>query len=303
VASFGSLMRVLLATDFSRHAEKARDLLRGLSLPAGSLVRVVHAIEPTVSVAPFAPESMFDLTAGVEKQIRVELEEFVRPFRGTDPRVDTALPVGRAADVIVAEAERMGADLVVVGSRGRGGLASMLLGSVSAEVVDRAPSPVLVARGATLTRIVLAEDGSESAREGRRLLARWAIFRGLDVQVVSVVHVTRPLHSGVAPTMLDEARQAETETLAETRSRHERLAHESAEELKQAGLHAEAELRTGDVAAEIIAAAQRSKADLVVIGSRGRSGVTRVVLGSVARHVLTHVDCSVLIVRRGATRT
>jgi len=162
---------------------------------------------------------------------------------------------------------------------------------------------VLVARRENLTRIVLAEDGSESASEARRLLARSPIFRGLEVHVVSVVDQMRPLHSGVAPTMRDEARRAEAEMVAEARSANERLAHESTEELRLAGLHAQADVRSGDPAAEIIAAVDRTNADLVVIGSRGRTGATRAFLGSVARKVLMHAGCSVLIARRGATHT
>jgi nucleotide-binding universal stress UspA family protein len=103
--------------------------------------------------------------------------------------------------------------------------------------------------------------------------------------------------------MIDEARRAEAEMVAEARSAHERLAHESAEELRGAGLHPQVDVRSGDPATEIIAAVERTKADLVVIGSRGRTGATRAFLGSVARKVLMHVGCSVLIARRGATRT
>jgi universal stress protein A len=56
-------------------------------------------------------------------------------------------------------------------------------------------------------------------------------------------------------------------------------------------------MRTGDAAAEVIAAADEQSADLVVLGSRGRTGITRLLLGSVARNVLWGTPVSVLIVR------
>src|SRR6185503_8091546 len=114
-------MRVLLATDFSTYAEKARDLLAGLALPAESTVWVVHAIEPMPHVNAFAPLPMLELSDYAERELRGELETFVRPLLAPDRSVERLLPFGRAADVIVHEATRHGADLIVIGSRGRGG--------------------------------------------------------------------------------------------------------------------------------------------------------------------------------------
>jgi nucleotide-binding universal stress UspA family protein len=62
-------------------------------------------------------------------------------------------------------------------------------------------------------------------------------------------------------------------------------------------MRAEAERRDGDAATEILAAANASKANLIVVGTHGRTGLRRILLGSVARNVLQHAGCSVLIVR------
>ena len=72
--------------------------------------------------------------------------------------------------------------------------------------------------------------------------------------------------------------------------------------LLAAGLSAEADRSEGDAATEILAAAAASDADLIVIGTHGRTGLARLVLGSVARNVLQHATCSVLIVREGSPR-
>ena len=80
---------------------------------------------------------------------------------------------------------------------------------------------------------------------------------------------------------------------------HDELAREMTAQLQSAGLTAEAERRDGDAATEILAAANASKADLIVMGTHGRTGLKRLVLGSVARNVLQHATCSVLVVPDG----
>lgn len=291
-------MRVLVATDGSKPSQIAMELVASLKSGADTTVRVLEILPP------LPPALLGEATLESLKSIeREDLKELAAPLRRTGVAGDEVVLRGDSvADLIVRDAAAWQADLIVTGSRGRGPITSMLLGSVAAAVSDHAPCPVLVARRPTCTRIVLAEDGSEGSFEARRLLSRWEVFKGLPVTVVSVAQLPRTLRSGVAPTMLDEARAAEAEMAAEVRAAHEGLARAAAEDLRVAGLKAQADLREGDPAAEIIAAAQRANADLIVIGSRGRSGITRALLGSVARNVLLHADCSVLIVRRVGNR-
>lgn len=288
-------MRILLATDFSVQAETARDLVAGLPLPARSHIRVVHAIEPMTSVTAFAPIPMLDLGEEAVSELRSELDRFVQPLHAADRSVDLRIPFGRAADVLLEEADRFGAELIVIGSRGRGGIASMLLGSVSAEIVDRAACPVLVARGTTLTRVLLAEDGSAPSAIGANLVADLPFLRTLPVRVVSVVDVPFPYPLGEDAQASSAAVDAYYKVLPPLREKHETLARERAQTLRTIGVTASSEMREGDAAAQIIEAAEKEKADCVVIGSRGRTGLTRLMIGSVARAVLFHASCSVLI--------
>jgi hypothetical protein len=82
-----------------------------------------------------------------------------------------------------------------------------------------------------------------------------------------------------------------------TEREHETMAREMAGQLRVAGLTAEAELRTGDAASQIVAAAQAWDADLIVMGTHGHTGLERILLGSVARNVLQHAPSSILIAR------
>lgn len=292
-------MRVLIATDFSSHAEDALALVAGLAMPAGSAVRLVHVVEPFPAINALAPAEMLTLAAEGEREIMTELDRKAAVLHDRAFVAQTALVIGRPADMIVDEAQRFHADLVVVGSRGRRRVASTLLGSVSAEVVDRAPCPVLVARGRALTGLVLAEDGSEVAAAGADAVTSIPALRTLPVQVVSVVDAPFPFtaaNSDAGPSM-HAAIQTYYDALPALREATTRIARDRSAKLSTAGVKATAEMREGDAAAELIAAATASHADCIVIGSHGRTGVSRLFLGSVARAVLFNAPCSVLIVR------
>jgi nucleotide-binding universal stress UspA family protein len=292
-------MRVLIATDFSSHAEGALKIVKALPLPSGSTVRIVHVVEPFPEVTAFAPAAITELSEDAEQQLRAELEKNAATLRTPERDVETALVLGRTADVIIEEAERSKADLIVMGSRGRRAIKSALLGSVSAEVVDRAPCPVLVARGPALRRVILAEDGSETAAAGARLLATVPALSDLTVRVVSVVDAPFPstFAGGDAPMATYAAVQSYYDALPALREATTKFAREGAAALVSAGLEATFEVREGDAAAQLIAAATEDRADCIVIGSHGRTGVARIFLGSVARGVLFNAPCSVLIVR------
>jgi nucleotide-binding universal stress UspA family protein len=298
-------MRIVLALDGSVQSNHALDLVGGLPWPAGTEVRVVAVLErsPDLVSLPWPGSAVVD-TSRLEETARSEIEEMLR---GAGSRlavpgrvVEWELVRGSPAAAIVAEARDFGADLVVLGSRGHGRLASMLLGSVSSQVVDHAPCPVLVVRGAAgpISRILLAEDGSAHAAAAAEIVASWTVFRDYPVDVVTVANLPAPWSSGLAPTMVAEALDAYAEALDAVRAEHNRLAAATVDRLHRAGLRASVVVREGDAATEIVEAAVELGAGVVVVGSRGVSGIARTLLGGVARSVLLHAPCSVLVVHR-----
>ncbi len=290
-------MRVLVPIDGSPGSEVAVELVAGLEWPAGTTIRFVSAI---VDVQDYGYDLAGMLPVATDEQPFLdELEQALVQAKSRMPQNVTAESVllhGRAADVVIADAERFNPDLMVVGSRGFGPIRSMLLGSVSAELVDRAPCPVLVARRPTVERLLLAYDGSAESKQALELVGRWPSLSGHDTRVLSVAQAPVLWRSGIAPGMYRVVIEDYEASLRQLRSEHRELADEAAAALASSGVTAEALVATGDPAQEIIALTGRNEADLVVIGSRGRTGLSRLVLGSVARNVLTHADASVLVV-------
>jgi nucleotide-binding universal stress UspA family protein len=287
-------MNVLVAIDGSPSATMALELAAAIAWPAPTRIDVLH-VEQRLDEDLGVPASKYpSVHARIRDQIEAQLGAAKRTLAAPGRDVETALVVGRPASAIVAESRRTNADLILLGSRGRGPFASALLGSVTAEVVDHAPCPVLVARRTSLGGVVLGHDGSDSARQAEQLIAEWPLLRASAVRVVSVagylpVYATMdgPSDAGLYQQLLDDLR-----------AEAEHSASDAVARLRALGVTATTEIRDGDAAAELVRAAEAGRADLIVVGSRGRGGLERLLLGSVARNVLFHAPCSVLIVRQ-----
>lgn len=294
--------RIFIAYDGSPGAEQACRLVAGLAWPAETTVQVVTAIPTERELRRGFGHLLLAAAHEAHARLCAEADAALDAPRqllaGAGLDVETLVVGGRPPQALSAAARRFGATLVVAGSRGLGPVASTVLGSVSAELVDIAPAPVLIARTDTVGRVVLGADGSEHA------LAAEAVLEALpmgdaSLRVVSVADVIAPWRIGIAPTMHVEAYRAQAEYEAEARRSAQRMAEESAGRLSEAGLQASAEARAGDPGWEIVGAADALDADLVVVGSRGTTGLRRFVLGSVARKVVHHARASVLVVRSG----
>jgi nucleotide-binding universal stress UspA family protein len=299
-------MRILVAVDGSASSLEARDLVASLPWPDGTSIILLSAYDiPTAWLSDTAMAGgdwLSEAEDGLRRNAEAELERLAGPLAGRGWSVDRRVVRGRAASVILSAAEELAADLLVVGSRGHGAIASMLLGSVSAEVADQARCAVLVARGPRVSRLLVATDGSECAAIIPDALAEWTAFKGLPTIALSVTPADSPAFELMVSlyTFGSEPLEAQQEEL---RARHQGHAAAMAERLSANGIPAQPELRSGDAAHEIIAAAKAHGVDLVVTGSRCLHGLDRWLLGGVARNVLLHAATSVLIVRRRGAPT
>lgn len=297
-------MKVIIGVDGSTCAQVAVDLAAGFVWPPDSTLRLVGAVDPAAIYGPFVgfgADDGGDLQSDQLTWLQEILERTAGGLAGPDHLVEHLVEVGRPSTVICEQAREMDADVIVVGSRGRGPIATALLGSVSAEVVDHARRPVLVARRAGVSRILLAHDGSTNALAAEELLEMWPILQGVPVDVISVApsSIVAPFSDAWDAVVTAEVSYPplnRSEPLQQRRREQEDIAEGAARRLRATGRTAESVMPRGDPAHMIVRVAEEQGTDLIVVGTRGNAGLTRLVLGSVARKVLTHASCSVLVV-------
>lgn len=289
-------MKVLLATDGSEDARRAEQLVASLDWPEGSLIKVLRVHQGFEgSAVPFG-DSHATVNESFSREADAQLMQVKAALARSGRRVETVVEPGYPSTTILEEAQRIGAELIVLGSRGRGLIASALLGSVAAAVIDHASCPVLIARHSSVKGIVLADDGSANAREAADTLARWPMLHGGPIQVVSVVDLSSPSSSLGDPTGTGGVGGNLQAPVDDLQKNQERIAREGVANLAARGVTATASVRSGHVAQELMRAAEDANAHLIVVGSRGHTGVASAVLGNVARSVLLHAPCSVLVV-------
>lgn len=285
-------MRIVIAVDWSDQSFNAVQVAIRLFTP--DEVTLIHGIDMRSFESPFTP---VPLAKQAHEELRQALINAGEKLLGqTAALVPSSIKsvrrlyqFGNPADVVLETAESAKADLIVLGSRGRGRMAEAVLGSVSHRVVQHASCSTLIVRGdpGAVTHAVLAIEGVEDAARLRSWLLTNHLARTVSWSVISVVptpHVGDPsLAYGYA------AWTEEMEIYAQGQVR------ETATALGGIYRISSTQVLKGDPVDHIADAAK--DAQLVVIGSHGRGGVERLLLGSVSHAVLHHVSCPVLVIR------
>jgi nucleotide-binding universal stress UspA family protein len=295
-------MHVLLAIDGSSSADRARDLTATLAWPDGTTILIVTALDARnefgVPLVVPSGHDLYEMHAAVTREAEMNLDAAERVVERPGLTIDRRILHGRAATTVVEEARACGADLIVMGNRGHSTLASIVLGSTSEEVVDHAPCPVLIARDDRVDEIVFAIDDSPGARLAEVVVAGWPLFRQLPVSVLTVPETLESVDAGLTAAFYSVAMKPYPSDLEQVRTVARELVEGAITRLQREGIAAVGEIAEGDPAAEIVTFARGRAHPIIVMGSRGQTGITRLVLGSVARNVLHHAHGSVLIVRQ-----
>jgi nucleotide-binding universal stress UspA family protein len=279
--------KILLATDGSEDARLAARAAADLSGKTGAELHVVHAWQ-------YVPHPVVDPDQYEEEAGRLvkDQTEFVSDAGGTVN--ETHLVMGAPVDAILDLAEEIGADLVVMGSRGHGPLGRLILGSVSEGVVHHATRPVLVLSGGQDSwppeRVVIGDDGSEAAKKAGELASSIGdLFgaRGVLVRAYPELPEADPVGRTLDPRAVDDALH-----------RAEQDLHERAEELgRLAGRRPRIEIAVGDAAMALLEKAREGEEarTLIAVGSRGLGLARRLRLGSVSTKVLRAAAGPVLV--------
>jgi nucleotide-binding universal stress UspA family protein len=308
------MMKIVIAVDRCRHARAAVQFLRQLRWPTGSAFTLLHVLRlVTISGGwqlHYHPELWKPFTAERKKlseQAQRFLERLGTQLRPGNARLDVLVKWGLPLMGIMEVLKEQRADLVVVGSRGLSGVRRFLLGSVSEGVLNSAPCSVLISRGqgkgasrarARYLRVLLAVDESEHAVT----IARWLRVLGIPAtSQVTILHVVEPPDDRVSQllnTTAPKFREAAQALIRVTKERGRQVLERARKVVTHLGLTIHPVLVEGRPAEEIIRAAERTHADLVILGSRGMARLKGAFLGSVSRRVARHAPCSVLVVRR-----
>lgn len=271
---------IVVGTDLSEPADEAVRQAAAWARRSGAPLLVVH----------IAPEKIFrDLaTPGVAAAIEQRLEPLI------DIPAEVIIESGSEHAGIIRVADARHAQLLVVGASVRDDIEARFFGGTAEHVVRYAHCPVLTARPSPSGGPVLvATDFSDLATPAVSAAAEQARQRGVELVVLHSIYEPKSPLSLLGPVVVSVP-----ETTEEALAAHRGAAQETVESLLQAtGLPGSALVVDEPPARGIIAAASTVSAALVVVGTRGRTGLFRMALGSVAEAVVHNAPCSVLAVR------
>ncbi len=292
----GMSRKILCPTDLSPGSQQALRAAVHLAKDGDAELVLAHAwyLPPLANAGemPFPAQLIDEMVTGEE----AALATAVRDAQDLGaPRVSSLFLTGPPWQRICETAESDPAfDLIVMGTEGRTGLRRLLLGSVAEKVIRHAPCSVLAVRGKNGTsrfhHILCPIDFSPSSRAAMERAAGLADPEGLGIVLLHVLDL--PVRFSGDPKVagfLDD--------LDQTSARH--LAEWAAELRTRVSVPVITRIRIGSPAAQALSVLDaESTFDLVVVGSHGRTGLRRALLGSVAERIVRHAPCPVLVARQ-----
>jgi nucleotide-binding universal stress UspA family protein len=287
--------RILCPVDLSDIAGRALDYAISLARQHRARLHVLEVVEALPEGAT-ETSGIYKLPADLDRAGRGELGEFVRHTGHSDVVVDIRLRQGDVVPKVLDEAASLDADLIVLGTHGRGGFQRLTLGSVAERVLRRAGRPVLAVppgdrhpADAPLRTILCPTDFSDPARSA----AEYAMFvaAASQAELVLMTVFEWPFGETHGPDAVGELRRS---LEAEAADQLTALAGS----LPASGVTVRTKVASGKPSREILEVASHQAADLVVMGLSGRGAVDLALLGSTTHQVLRQAPCPVLTVPR-----
>lgn len=282
---------ILAPVDFAAHSRAAAIRACELARSAGASIRLVHALDlPALARRDGPAEHLWD---ELRKSEQARLDALARDLAHRGAPVSARLEEGTPTRLIENAIGEADVELVVVGTRGDPGLDRVLQAGVAAQAIRAARAPVCVVKengwdaAGRIRRVLVATDFSSDAEHAVVLAMGWARCLEADVEVFHALDPT-----GADDEAAASARAAALDLLQAILSR-----------MREVGVPASAELGYGPVADAIVRRAEQSRADLLILGRRGRSRILEGLCGSVTARVLREAACSVMLAMGAAVGT
>jgi nucleotide-binding universal stress UspA family protein len=309
------LHKIVVPVDFSIHARRALDEAIGLARKYGAELHLVHCypLMPTLELYGVQMPPSMDLE--VRQAARRRMAEWRDSVRAAGLAAEQHLSADLPSAKILELSGKIGADLIVIGSRGLSGLERWLLGSVAERTVRMAPCPVLTvsapdtADGTTLDanpggkeiaakqiqKILLPVDFSDCSQRAFDEAVGLAKDFGAELHLLHCYQLHRrmvaPYGIEIPESLEHDVRMAALRRLSDWREKA--TAH---------GIRVREHISAHFPSDEIPAMAARIGANLIVMGTRGLTGLKHVLLGSVAERTMRAAPCPVLTVRCNRAR-
>jgi nucleotide-binding universal stress UspA family protein len=290
-------MKLLMALDGSSRSSAVVREVASRPWPKDSECCVLTAIDPFFfTKAPL-------LLAEAKAEAQKTLDGYVEDLKPTGLKLCTEILLENPRHGIPKAASEWKADLIVLGSHGSGAFVRLLMGSTAQAVLRHAGCSVEIVREGQRKsggmNVLVPTDGSDCAELALQAVAARPWPEGTEMRVICVPEV--PVLAGVYPYYPPEV---VLEAAATNEAHAKKAVQKGADILKKAGLRVSAEVlepRESPVRA-VLGMADLWSADLIVMGSHGRRGFDRYVMGSVSESVALHAHCSVEVVRAAALK-
>lgn len=283
MANYKKILVAFDGSDSSRNALKQAVMLAQKEKADVEMITVVPCPEVEVELA--GSGRIPDVMKGQADRL---LEEAVDMAGAEGIPANGRLERGKAYEWIVRHAEEAGCDLIVMGRKGLSRLDRMLMGSETARVIGHSGKDVLVIPEDTALgweNVLLATDNSEFSEPAARRSIDFAKAYGSTWSAVFVVGGNDEFYP-LAPEVVERLISKAGERLEETRKRAESV-----------GLKAYSIVKDGVVYRKIVQVADECRADILFMGSHGRTGLKKFIIGSVTEKVIGHATCPVFVVK------
>ena len=293
--------RILVPLDTSELAEVALPYAEQMAGRLGSEITLMSVSHSAGEKEQRVFRSYIQETVAVTKE---RANRYLEKPTGQDVKVESAILVGNPAEEIVDYAERENIDVIVMATHGRSGIGRWALGSVADKVLRATERPVVLirAKGArpdllekgVFKRALVPLDGSKESEAVIPYIEELASMLGAEVTLLQVLAIVYHVYiSGDAPAQVPYTEEEMKPLKASAESYLEKVGSG----LKGKGVTTKCQVRVGAAGHEIIKLADEIGADIVAMSTHGRSGVGRLVFGSVAEKVVRTGNTPVLLVR------